>query len=417
MNSVGKAEKAVFWFMVFCFIFMLMAARRPDVIFNAQPWAEDGRVWIKGIYETGFLNSLFKPQDGYFQTIPRLTYGIAMAFGLGKAPLVSNVISISIRIFFLLFILSRRFSFIDIKYRVAAVIYFILMPNVAEGFVNITNVHWYLSMYLLAVIIAMPPITQTSKIHDFLVLLLSGLSGPFVVFLAPCLIIKRFYERGGFIGALKGINSFDIAMAACSLIQIFSILTAGGGPRSPAPLGASFDLFTHIITAKLFFGTFFDNTFSFEFTKNHLLRTSIFILLSVTILYNFVTSGWRFRAISIFPIIMIGFALAKPMVSVTEAQWPPILTPGVGERYFFITNFCFFLFVLFLIDKLSIYKNIVLMLFLASLTPFLLISFNIPALPNVGYKDDVAKFNNAAIGESINIRITPPGWSIDLIKK
>jgi hypothetical protein len=417
MNSIPRAKIIIFWLMIFCLIFIAMTARRPDVIFNAQPWAEDGRIWLKGVYESGLWNSLFKPQDGYFQTIPRLTYGIALAFGLGKAALVSNVISISIRVFFLLFILSKRFSFIDMKFRVIAAIYFIMMPNVAEGFVNITNVHWYLSMYLLAVIIASPAPTTISKIHDTSVMVLSGLSGPFVIFLAPCLIIKRLHERGGFLNALKGINIFDVTMATCCVIQILSILTAGGGPRSPAPLGASFDLFTHIITAKLFFGTFFDNTFSANFAKIYAVRISVFILLSLGILYSIATSGWRIRSIAVFPIIMLSFALAKPMVSFIEAQWPPIINPGVGERYFFITNFCFFLYCLFIISKIRKNQNLVLLAFCCVLIPFLISSFRIPALAEVGYKSDILKFNNAHTGESVNIRINPPGWSMDLIKK
>lgn len=417
MYSVRNYEKLAFWIMAFSFMFLLMAARRPDVIFNAQPWAEDGAVWIKGIYTKGFFNSLFLPQDGYFQTIPRLTYGIALCFGIAKAALVSNVISISLRIFFLMFLLSRRFSFIDIKFRIAAVIYFILMPNVSEGFVNITNVHWYISMYLLSVIIATPPENYYDKIHDFTVLILCGLSGPFVIFLAPSLIIRRYVENGGIINAIKSIKIFDIVMAFCCFIQIVSILNAGGGSRSPAPLGASFELLSEIITRKLVFGAFFDNTFSILTLSSLFFSKVIFVALVLLIAYSIFTSSWRVSTIALFPIIMLAFALAKPMIDMTHPQWPPILNPGVGERYFFITNFCFFIFILFLINKLKTYKNIVIMLFMALITPALLISFNIPKLADVGYREDILKFQNAPSGESVNIRINPPGWSFDLIKK
>lgn len=122
--------------------FLLLILRRPDIVTHAQPWAEDGRVWMAGIYNNGFWSSLFLPQNGYFQTISRITYGIALWFGLSKAALAANVIAIIIRCCFIGLILSRRMDFIELKYRAAVVLYFILMPNVAEGFVNITNVRW-----------------------------------------------------------------------------------------------------------------------------------------------------------------------------------------------------------------------------------------------------------------------------------
>lgn len=127
--------------------FVLLVIRRPDIITHAQPWAEDGRVWMEGIYNNGFWSSLFLPQNGYFQTISRLTYGIALWFGLSKAALVANVIAILIRCCFVGILLSHRMNFIGLKYRIAIALYFILMPNVAEGFVNITNVRWYKRMF------------------------------------------------------------------------------------------------------------------------------------------------------------------------------------------------------------------------------------------------------------------------------
>lgn len=221
MNSIPTAKIIIFWLMIFCLIFIAMTARRLDVIFNTQSWPVDNRNWLKGVNENGLWSSLLKPQDGYFQIIPRLTCGIALACGLGKAALFSNLISFSIWVFFLLFTLSKIFSFIGVKFILAASIYFILMPNIAEGFVNITNVHWHLSIYILAVIVTCHAPITTSKIHDAAILFLSGLSGLFVIFLAPCLIIKQLHERGGVCTGLKGVSIFYVIMTTCCVIHIF----------------------------------------------------------------------------------------------------------------------------------------------------------------------------------------------------
>lgn len=147
----------------FICVFIIIVMRRPDIILNAQPWAEDGTLWMANIYNDSLLTSLISSENGYFQTISRLTYGIGLFFGISNAALISNIIAISIRCFFVLFLLSDRIRLIDIFYRIAVVIYFIFMPNLAKGYVNITNAQWYLALYLLSVIIADSPDTKLWK--------------------------------------------------------------------------------------------------------------------------------------------------------------------------------------------------------------------------------------------------------------
>ena len=50
--------------LVFAVSFVLIVMRRPDIVFNAQPWAEDGVVWINFIHNNGFLSTIFEPQNG-----------------------------------------------------------------------------------------------------------------------------------------------------------------------------------------------------------------------------------------------------------------------------------------------------------------------------------------------------------------
>lgn len=123
--------------------FILLILRRPDIVTHAQPWAEDGKIWMAGIYNDGFWASLFLPQNGYYQTISRLSYGVSLAFGLEHAALGANIIALLIRCCFVGFVLSSRMSFIPVAYRLVATAYFILMPNQSEGSVNITNLRWY----------------------------------------------------------------------------------------------------------------------------------------------------------------------------------------------------------------------------------------------------------------------------------
>lgn len=397
--------------------FILLALRRPDIITHAQPWAEDGRVWMAGIYNNGFWSSLFLPQNGYFQTVSRLTYGIALWFGLSKAALVANIIAILIRSFFVGFILSNRFSFIDIKYRFAVVLYFILMPNVAEGFVNITNVHWYLSMYLLAVVMAKDAESTGEKIHDFIVLIVSGLSGPFVVFIAPCLIIKRACTRGGIFNAIRGINLFDLTMAACCIIQLWAILTTSGATRIDAPLGYSFSLLADIISCRIIYGSFLPFNMAREMAAHGNVNAGLFVLLCMGLIFAFFRYGWRIKCLILFPLLMIGFALKSPVIAIGQPQWPLIFNTESGERYFYVTNIALACLVISFVSSLSKFRMPALLVGMVIFLALVPTHFRLPALPESGYYQDVKSFDEKPSGSAVSIRILPPGWDMKLLKK
>lgn len=397
--------------------FVVLVARRPDIIQNAQPWAEDGKIWMAGIYNEGFWGSLILPQNGYYQTISRISYAASLAFGLSHAALASNIIALMIRCFFIGFILSGRMSFISLKYRFIAVTYFILMPNISEGFVNITNAHWYLSMYLVAIVMSEKPNNIAWKVHDLIILVVSSLSGPFVVFIAPCLLIKRVYERGGILNAIKGVNTFDLIMAICCLVQVMAILLSPDTARSSAPLGASVGVLVKIIAYRIIGGSFIPDEIIAFMPQAKWLCAFLFCCLFIPAVYFLFRGGWRYKVAFLFPALMFGFALAKPMMSITDPQWPVFFGPGNGERYFFVTNFAFFCFTLYLANRMGVFRNIF-------ITAILLIGvfgaikgFHMNPMPDVGFKDDIQSFQSLPKGERMNIRINPPGWTMELIKK
>lgn len=397
--------------------FVLLVLRRPDIITHAQPWAEDGRVWMAGIYNNGFWSSLFLPQNGYFQTISRITYGIALWFGLSKAALVANVIAIFIRCCFVGLLLSRRMDFIGIKYRIAIALYFILMPNVAEGFVNITNVHWYLSMYLLAVVMANDAESIKAKAHDFTVLVISGLSGPFVVFIAPCLIIKRIYQRGSIASAVRGINTFDVVMAVCCIIQLWAILTTSGATRIDAPLGYSFGLLADIVACRIIYGSFLPYHLAREMAAHGNVNIILLIALCAALIFAFVKYNWRIKCLILFPALMIGFALKSPVIAMGQPQWPLIFETESGERYFYVTNIAIACLAIAVTYSLSKFRNSVLASGLIVFLIFVPAHFRLPSLPESGYSHDVKAFDARGSGETVSIRILPPGWDMKLIKK
>ena len=294
--------------------------------------------------------------------------------------------------------------------------YFIMMPNVDEGYVNITNAHWYLSVYLMMVLIAEEPKSKFGVIHDFLVLFISALSGPFIVFVAPCIAIKRIYERGGILKAIKGISPFDIIAAILTLIQVIAILSTFSSSRTPAPLGASFSLLSDIINYRIVLGTLFDNSKTLFFSGLTTVNILVFVTLFVLLIYTFIKGDKSVRICMLFPVIMIGFSLAKPMMADNSEQWPIFLIPSAGQRYFIITNIFFFALILYIIHKITKGSSAAAIIFTLAISPLYASYFSIYPLKNMHYREQIYNYNKLGKGQSITINVNP-GWSFNLIKK
>jgi hypothetical protein len=63
---------------VFLFACAIVISRRPDAIFHAQFFAEDGAIWYATAYDYGWWRVLFSPYQGYIHLVPRLTAALAL---------------------------------------------------------------------------------------------------------------------------------------------------------------------------------------------------------------------------------------------------------------------------------------------------------------------------------------------------
>src|SRR5664280_1271684 len=111
--GAGTTQSALTWrWHVLAFVAAagLVVSRRPDAIVHAQFFAEDGHVWFADAYNRGWFTSLFRTQDGYFQTLPRLAAALSLLVPLSWAALVINLIGLIIQILPVPLLLSRRLS-------------------------------------------------------------------------------------------------------------------------------------------------------------------------------------------------------------------------------------------------------------------------------------------------------------------
>ena len=79
--------------------------------------------------------------------------------------------------------------------RVLFALIYLLLPDSAEVYANLTNVQWHLAFFAFIVLASTPPPGWRGAALDAAVLLLSGLSGPFSLFLAPVAVLRAWHDR------------------------------------------------------------------------------------------------------------------------------------------------------------------------------------------------------------------------------
>ncbi len=420
--AAGRADRLTgseAYFLALVVAVAVFLLRRPDIVTNAQFWAEDGAVWYHDARAMG-PGALLVPHTGYLQTISRLVFGAATLLPLLWVPLFANLIGIAIRALTLAFLFTSRFEWIGTGPRLVIATYVLLMPGLSEVHANITNTQWYLALYLLMVLVAAPAAGFWWKLHDFVALIVSGLSGPFVIFLLPTYLIKLIGEAEP--GAAlrtrlrRAVTPFAVVMLLLALLQAGLILRTADDTRFPAPLGASFLGLAHITVSRIFVGFLGAPNFATDFSRNQAATLIDFALGLVVIAAVLWKGGWQIRGALVFAIVTYALTLAKPEMTVDTPQWPAFSYGG--ERYFVVVNI---IWVCTLVALAALLSRQALRLLPSAAAATALAAaciggFSIPPLPDFGYPRQVAIFESLPPGTEARLAIQPDGWRMDLVR-
>ncbi|EFU8350211.1 hypothetical protein K5Z67_000660 [Escherichia coli] len=423
MNSINT-NRIFLFLIIFVICFIIFCMRRPDIISHPQLWAEDGRVWLGQAYALGPLKSIILVQDGYYQTISKLVATFSMLFPLYLSPFIFTVIALSIRCVIITFILSNRFKSVSIYPRILISIFILTMPHLEEVHANVTNTHWYMAIWLFLVLVADRTDGLYWKAHDFLVMVVAGLSGPFIVFLAPVALLR--ITNGDILktpinavkNAFRNLNLFYITFAIVCLIQIAAILLSSKGSRPTAPLGAGVGILMDILSSRVFLGSFLSESLSRKVWDLHALNYFVSLCgLSISA-YVLLKGNWKEKALVIFPYLMLGFALARPVIARDQPQWP-LLQIGPGQRYFVIPAIFWVSILLAFTNMLHGHvKKLAFCIVACSVILSGIVSFKIEKRPNNGWVQEAYKYETAAPGSRVKMHTLPhSGWYLDIIKK
>lgn len=400
----------------------LTITRRPDSVFHAQFWAEDGHNWYAEAYNKGWLQAALTPFPGYFQTITRLTAALSLLVNFANAPLVFNVIALVIQVLPAVFLVTPRFQKVipDFRIRVLLVLIYIGIPNSFELDANITNSMTHLGLLAVLIILAEPSQRMAWRAFDVFWMALSGVSGPFVIALVPVALLRSAFDRGcRWRLVLLGV------VVLCAAIQALAVLTTSSATRPHPPLGATPHGFMAIVTGNVFAGAViglnhYSSVFAQPWWEPHRIALRATFVVGIAIfLYAAFRAGVELRLFVLFAWILLVASLLTPVLSLTGQQWPLLAHPGAGDRYYLIPMLAFLASAVWIMCR----SRIKLLRLAAGAVIVATILIGIPgdwSYPPYAdfHPEQYAKIlDRAAPGSRVVIPINPPGWDVELNRK
>lgn len=405
----------------FLIAFSVLVVRRPDGIFHAQYWGEDGHVWIADAYNLGWAHALFHTWSGYYQTLPRLAAGLALLAPLALTPLLLNLMAFAIQALPVNILLSSRSSaWGSLEYRGVMAGLYLVLPNSAELSFGITESLWHLALCAFLLIVAEKPKSIPGWFFDIVILVLCGLTGPFCFFLLPIAFFLARKNRDRFRWSIVG----DLVLFC--LIQAWAMFKPG---VSTDPLdhrqaglhvlGATPALFTRILASQIYLGTLIggNGLGASAAPRDLIFFICVAIAGTALVVYCLATAPMPmklFLVFSAFPFV----AALLPSAGHAPAGvglWSLFAAAG-GIRYWFFPTLAFAWSILWCFQSRKLPLKI------ASATLFFLMCFGIardwwqPVLKDLHFADYAKQFAAAPPGTTIVIPENPDGWTVQLTK-
>jgi len=392
----------------------VIVARRPDELFHPQFFAEDGKVWFADAYNLGWLHALSHTWTGYFLTLPRLGGALAQLVPFLHAPLVLNLIAIGVQALPVSVLLSSRSAaWGSLRFRLLLAALYLALPNCAELSSGITESQWHLALAAFLLLVASPARTTTTRALDLVLLLISGLSGPFCIFLFPIAAFIAFRRTG------KHRLLPAAALALCCAIQLIALTILDRTGRPHHPIGATADLFVRIIGGRIVLSTLVGNSGLPRAAGPEwlLLFISLTILGIAIVAACFLQSTLEMRLFLVFSSLVF----AASLVSITTLQpaqvpvWQILLEQGGVRYWFFPTLALVWSLAASTRSRFPLLKAAsILVLALTSIG--ILRDFRQPAFKDMHFAEQVQRFNNAPTGTTVIIPENPAGWTLSLTK-
>jgi hypothetical protein len=399
----------------FSVAFLMVCARRPDAILNAQFYAEDGRGWYLDAYNYG-LHSLFIPWSGYFQSLSRIAALIALLFPLSMAPLAMNICAIAVQILPVNIFLSSRFSAIPLKIRLLGSLVYLAVPNAYEIHANISNAQWHMGLAACLILLAQPAGSWGWRIFDGALLLFTSVSSPFAPLLVP-VAAGMWWKRRQWSSAL----SLALLVPGAMAVARIALHSLG---RQVAPNGPSISRLAAILGRQIFLSSLLGrNTQNWFLQLNnlHLVEAIATVAGLAVLLYALRYGPAELKLFVLFTYAVLALALVSPLAGTPDRpQWEWLCVPGCGNRYYFLPMMGFLACLFWMASSKAsprALRNFAVALLL--LLPIgIYQDWSYPPFIDLDFSKYAAEFEQAPPGTTVTIPVNPNSmWNLQLTKR
>jgi hypothetical protein len=410
---------------VFLGTLILLASRRPDAVFNAQFYAEDGRVFFEDAYNLGWRTALFHPYGGYFHAVPRLASALALLVPLSFAPLVLNLIALGLQALPVSLLLSQRsLGWGSFRARLLMAGLYLALPNCGEASANITNAQCSLALIALLLLVASPPASAWRRCAEGLLLLLFGLSGPYCILLFPIAVVAAWPRSGSTDSNSKRSDSWRWVQLAIltvtGMVEGWSLLFLDREGRMHYALGASWAGLARILGGQIYLGALLGPNGLGVMQGFGALFALVCVAVGCSAIVGicFLRSRIEMRSLIGFSCIVLGASLVSPMILTRKGQmlWQALAGAG-GEHYWFFPILAF----AWSLAQCSLSRRPWLRFASAYLLCLMCIGiihdWRHPAFKDLDFAESAKRFENASPGTVTDFAENPGGWKMQLIKR
>ena len=381
--------------LVLCLAALILTIRKTDALVNPQFWAEDGTLFFLEQYKYG-VSAFFRDYAGYLHLVPRVIALFAdRFFPYSLVPTVYNYSSLFITLLVVLSVFSPRFK---LNNKPLAALAIVLVPHYKnEIFLNITNLQWLLAIVLIIVLLKSNPAIEYGNISlqyisDLAIIVICGLTGPFIVFLAPFFCYKYFQTK------TKYNSIVTVAVVLISAIQLYVLSSS---TSESTGFNFSLDIYSQVIGHK-FWGSFWLGS-KLAYDLNHYFLSCICIVVMTLMLWL------AFRQKNVFAFFFISISCVFILAAFYRFIGNPeiLIVPSNGPRYFYIPYLMLTWSLIAWQGKYAKWKKGLLILILIS-------SLNNKFHSQAFIDYDWKSYSDRIGKESLAIPINPEGWIVNL---
>jgi hypothetical protein len=391
---------------IFLFAFAVIVARRPDAVFNAQFFAEDGRNWFADAYNYGWWRVLFKPYEGYLHIVPRLAAALALLVPTVRAALVENLTAIAIQAIPVNLMLSSRSApWGSLRFRALLAALYLFLPNTREMVGTVAESQWFLALIALLVLVALPPQSRMVRAFDLSALVLCSLTGPFCIFLFPIAAFLMWRTARWQPSAVLFIGCITQAL---SLFLHFP-------SRLHPTLGANLEGFVRILAGQVYLGTLLGgNGLSLLLSAHTLAWIAVIGILVMVLCAS--SAPAPMRALLLLSCLLFIAGLARPTAIPPPGMTAWHLMMGVsGIRYWFFPTLVFAWSIAYCAQSTVFFVRTIAVCLFVLMPVGLVRDFRYPALGDL--TSQYVRLAEAPAGTAIVLPINPSGWNMRLIKR